>query len=353
MERLGLAGVPQEEWVSWLHHSALSRGEEQLAEVIAGEAGARMTWRTAWSNCRPFGMFGRFGKTDNGASGYPSSAGPTAAQSLAAQAAESHSWPFPETGPPVRDVFDRSRDDISFIRSKQLASGQWLFVGASGTFVVDAERVPEPDLPPVPDGIIEETITRAGIWECPAPALAEGAPSLDWLEATFGRGTCRRLPDDELPTGLVHTESRQFLVEIGLPALSHHLPFMTTVDAAETGLVPMWWPEGAAPREVAGPFYHLGHWTGGNILLDGGTGAVVVDGNTGYSDVILASSLRKFCTLLRLCHEFLVSDFATNHERGDALDSLGEWVEEIDPVTESALIWEHALDTDLCRWVAM
>ncbi|MGW4755611.1 SUKH-4 family immunity protein [Streptomyces chartreusis] len=187
----------------------------------------------------------------------------------------------------------------------------------------------------------------------PGTGIGRGTPSLDWLEATFGRGTCRRLPDDELPTGLVHTESRQFLVEIGLPALSHHLPFMTTVDAAETGLVPMWWPEGAAPREVARPFYHLGHWTGGNILLDGGTGAVVVDGDTGYSDVILAGSLRKFCTLLRLCHEFLVSDFATDHERGDALDSLREWVKVIDPVTEGALIWEHALDTDLCRWVAM
>ncbi|SEC16460.1 SUKH-4 immunity protein [Streptomyces sp. KS_5] len=115
----------------------------------------------------------------------------------------------------------------------------------------------------------------------------------------------------------------------------------------------MLWPEGATPRAVAGPFYHLGFWTGGKVLLDGETGAVVADHDTGYGGAILASSLQKFVILLRLCHEFLVSDFATNYERGDALESLREWIEEIDPITEDALIWEHALDADLNRWVAM
>lgn len=69
--------------------------------------------------------------------------------------------------------------------------------------------------------------------------------------------------------------------------------------------------------------------------------------------MILASSLRKFFILLRLCHEFLVSDFATNYERDDALESLQEWATKIDPVTEDALIWEHALGADLNPWVAM
>lgn len=354
LERLGLGSAPQEEWVAWLHHCALSRGEERLAEAIAREAGVRLPWRTNWSNCRPYGMFGRFGKSDNGASGYPSS-GELTADDIAAQAAESRSWPFPETGPPVRHIFDRSRDDISLLRSKRLESGHWLLVGASGTFIVDVQTVPElqPHLSHMPYPFMEESITQAGVWQCPAPALTEGAPSRSWLEATFGHGTCRRLREDELPTGLVHTESRQFLMETGLPVLSDHLPFMGTIDAAGTGLVPAPWPEDATPPEVTGPFYHLGTWTGGNVLLDGGTGAVVQDGSTGYDDVILASSLRKFFILLRLCHEFLVSDFATNYERDDALESLQEWATKIDPVTEDALIWEHALGADLNPWVAM
>lgn len=356
LERLGLAAAPHDEWVAWLHHCALSRGEEQLVESVAAEAGARLPWRTIWSNCRPYGVFGRFGKSDNGASGYPSSA-ELATEDIAAQAAESRSWPIPAAGPPVRDIFDgwESRDDIGYFRSKRLESGHWLFAGASGAFIVDVQAVPElqPDLPAMPNPFMDSPITRAGVWECPPPALAEGAPSRAWLEATFGRGTCRPLQEDELPAGLVHTESRQFLMETGLPVLAHHLPFMSTIDAAETGLVPMLWPEHAIPADVTGPFYHLGCWGGGIVLLDGGTGAVVADGNTGYGDAILASSLRNFFILLRLCHEFLVSDFATNYERGDALESLQEWANKIEPLTEDALIWQHALDTDLNAWVAM
>ncbi|KUN90405.1 SUKH-4 family immunity protein [Streptomyces caeruleatus] len=354
LERLGLDSAPQEEWVAWLHHCALSRGEERLAEAIVREAGARLPWRTIWSNCRPYGMFGRFGKSDNGALGHPSS-GATRAKDIAAQATESPSWPFPELVPPVRHIFNRSRDDFSHFRSKRLESGHWLLVGSSGTFVVDVQTVPEqqPHLSHMPSAFMEEPITRASVWECPAPALTKGAPSREWLEATFGRGTCRRLREDELPSGLTHEESRQFLMETGLPALSHQLPFMNTIDAAGTGLVPLRWADDAVPTELSGPFYHLGNWTGGNILLDGETGAVVQDGSTGYDDVVLASSLRKFFILLRLCHEFLVSDFATNYERDDALESLQEWATKIDPVTEDALIWEHALDTELNPWVAM
>jgi len=203
------------------------------------------------------------------------------------------------------------------------------------------------------DPFIEASLTRSAVWECPAPARAEGAPSRPWLEATFGRGTCRPLPEEELPDDLTHEESRRFLTETGLPALTDHLPFMDTVDAAEDGLVPVFWPETATPREVEGPFYRVGHWTGGNVLLDGATGTVVVDGDSGYDDVVLAGSLRTFFIVLRLCHEFLVSDFTTNDERGDALESLRAWAEDIEPATEDALIWEHALDADLNRWVEM
>lgn len=354
LERLGLNSAPQEEWVSWLHHCALSRGEEGLAEAVAREAGARLPWRTVWSNCRPFGMFGRFGKSGVGASGYPSSVELTA-ENIAQQGAESGTWPLPETGFPVRHVFNSSRDDFSFLRAKRLESGHWLLVGASGNFAVSVQDGAELEspLPPAPDSFLEDPITKASVWDCPATALAQGAPSREWLEATFGRGTCRRLREDDLPAGLVHAGSREFLMETGLPALPDHLPFVSTIDVAATGLDPVPWPEDAIPPEVAGPFYRVGDWTGGNVLLDGRTGTVVQDGSTGEDRVIMASSLRQFFILLRLCHEFLVSDFATNYERGDALVSLREWAEAIDPITETSAAWEYALDTDLNRWVAM
>ncbi|MGV9642229.1 hypothetical protein [Streptomyces sp. NPDC003514] len=41
------------------------------------------------------------------------------------------------------------------------------------------------------------------------------------------------------------------------------------------------WPDHADPPESDGPFCLLGEWTGGRVLLDGGTGAVVHDYATG------------------------------------------------------------------------
>ncbi|MFD7696003.1 SUKH-4 family immunity protein [Streptomyces sp. NPDC059805] len=215
----------------------------------------------------------------------------------------------------------------------------------------DTQQVARPPL--LTEPFIEEPITQAAAWECPAPALAPDAPSREWLEATFGHGTCRTLREDELPTGLVHADSRRFLTRTGLPFLPHHLPFMGTIDAAATGLVTTLWSGCTTSPEVPGPFFHLGQWTGGDVFLDGQTGAVVQDGGTGYDEVVVAGSLRTFLVLLRLCHEFLVSDFATNNEREDALESMQEWAKTIDPATEDLPIWEEALDTDLCGWVAM
>ncbi|WP_192806229.1 SUKH-4 family immunity protein [Streptomyces sp. SS1-1] len=349
LEELGLASVPHEEWASWLHHCALSRGEERLAEDIVREVGNRMPWRTTWSNCRPFGMFGRFGKSNVGALGHPSTGG-TEERVRAALTEGSREAAGPESRPPVRHIFDRGRDDISLFEFQRLPCGDWLLDGASGLFVIEAgldtQQRPRPS--PLAEPFIEEPITQAAVWECPAPALAPDAPSREWLEATFGHGTCRTLREDELPTGLVHADSRRFLTRTGLPFRPHHLPFMSTIDAAATGLVTTPWSGYTTSPEAPGPFFHLGQWTGGDVFLDGRAGAVVQDGSTGYDEVVVAGSLRTFLILLRLCHEFLVSDFATNNEREDALEGLQEWAKTIDPATEESPIWEEALDTDLC-----
>ncbi|WP_181890437.1 SUKH-4 family immunity protein [Streptomyces sp. M7] len=253
----------------------------------------------------------------------------------------------PESRPPVRHIFDRSRDDVSLFECQRLPCGDWLLEGASGFFTIevepDAQQRARPSL--LAEPYIEEPITQAAVWKCPAPALAEDAPSREWLEAPFGHGTCRQLREDELPTRLVHADSRRFLIETWLPFLHRHLPFMSTINEAATGLVTMPWSGYSTSPEAPGPFFHLGEWTGGNVFLDGETGAVVQDGSTGYDEVVMAGSLRTFLILPRLCQEFLVSDFATNDEREDALESVQEWTKAIDPATEDSLIWEHALDT--------
>ena len=123
------------------------------------------------------------------------------------------------------------------------------------------------------------------------------------------------LSEGELPQGLSDSDSRQFLTGVGWPHLTDQLPFLRTVDLAETGLMDVPWPDDVGPPDGAGPFYLLGEWTGGQVLLDGGTGAVVHGCTTGYASWSLATGSRQFCILVRLYDALLKGPFHTPAER--------------------------------------
>ncbi|WP_372500319.1 SUKH-4 family immunity protein [Streptomyces panaciradicis] len=78
-------------------------------------------------------------------------------------------------------------------------------------------------------------------------ASARTAPARSWLDASFGQGTCRRLPESALPIDLVHEGSRHFLTTVGLPELTDHLPFVRTIGVDRTG------QRAPQPPRVGGP----------------------------------------------------------------------------------------------------
>lgn len=349
LEQLGLAAAPHAEWVAWLHHSALNRGDEPLARSIVAEAGGQLPWKTVWTQCRPFGTFGRPAESEAVRADPPPE---EASGSIDfPELAESHSWRLRAVGPPVRHIFDGRMGASRPFRSKAVSDTEWLISGPTGPFVVDVTTRPgeRPHLEALPEPFVGP-ITEAALWRCPAQAMARDAPTRSWLEGSFGPGVCRVLSEDELPSGLTDSNGREFLTSVGWPSLTDQLPFVQTTDLAKTRLVEVPWPENVDPPESEGPFYHLGEWTGGNVLLDGVTGAVVQDYSTGYSSFILSTSLRQFCTLLRLYHEFLTSPFYTPAERADARRSLRQWAEDIDSAIEDADHWEHVFDGDLDFW---
>ncbi|MFC9237427.1 SUKH-4 family immunity protein [Streptomyces decoyicus] len=331
LEELGLASAPHPEWVAWLHQATASRGNEAPARSMAA-AGIALPWRTVWSRCRPYGTFG------------PS---PQPYEETAEGIPVSRSWPRSETAPPVRNILGSAHP----FRSKPQSNGEWLIAGPTGPFAVamDTEPRENPRLSAMPEPFVGP-LTSPGEWACPAPALAQDGPSQSWLEATFGRHTCRVLEESRLPAGLSEETARHFLTTTGLPALPDQLPFMSTVDLQESGLVDVPWPEDTEQPQRDGPFYALGEWTGGTILLDGTTGAVVQDGSTGYASTTFATSLRQFCVLIRLYHELLISNFNTPHEYRDARNSVRAWAEEIDAAVPDADHWEHVFDGDLDTW---
>ncbi|MFG2207464.1 SUKH-4 family immunity protein [Streptomyces sp. NPDC048638] len=330
---LGLASAPHQEWVAWLHQATVSRGNEALAGPMAA-ASVGLPWRTVWSRCRPFGAFGFSAPPyEEDSEGIP----------------VSRSWPHGETAPPVRNALGAAHP----FRAKRKADGEWLIAGPTGSFAVamDTNQGESTHLEAMTDHFVGP-ITTAAEWEIPTPALAHDAPSQSWLEATFGPHSCRTLSEADLSDGLRDADARRFLATTGLPALSDQLPFMSTVDLREMGLVETSWPEESWKPDSDGPFYLLGEWTGGTIFLDGATGTVLQDYNTGYRSVALANSLRQFCTLLRLYHELLISNFNTPHEHRDARNSVRIWAEQVDSLVEDADHWEHVLNGDLDSWGA-
>ncbi|MEU8783654.1 SUKH-4 family immunity protein [Streptomyces sp. NPDC048637] len=331
LEELGLASAPHPEWLAWLHHATVSRGNEALARSMA-EAGITLPWRTVWSRCRPYGTFG------------PS---PRPYTETPEGIPVSRSWPRSETAPPVRNVLGLAHP----FRSRSRTNGDWLIAGPTGHFAVttDTEPSESPDLLAMPEPFVG-AITTAGEWVCPVPALTQTGPSRAWLEAAFGDRACRVLLESQLPAGITAEGARRFLTTTGLPALSDQLPFMSTVDLRESGLVESPWPEDTQEPESGGPFYILGAWTGGKVLLDGTTGAVLQDGETGYQSTTLASSLRQFCILIRLYCGLLISNFHTPHEYRDARNSVRSWADEIDSAVADADHWEQVFDGDLDSW---
>ncbi|MDQ8707000.1 SUKH-4 family immunity protein [Streptomyces sp. LHD-70] len=355
LERLGLASTPHEEWVSWLRHCALNRGRNDLVRAI-DETGSRLPWRTTWSTCRPFGLFGRVKEPLGGAAGR-SADGVTAtdAEQFSSLAAGYGSWPAPETEPPVREVLHYHQVDFTWTGhnelrargSMRLSDREWLLVHPSGAFAVRvaAEFAKAGgQTPPAAGEPYVEPITHSALWQCPQQALEADAPTRTWMEATFGPGTCHPVSANDLPADLTHAGTRRFLTEAGLPALSAQLPFVSTADLSETTLLRTSWPDEDVPPPSAGPFFRVGEWVEAQVLLDGSTGVVYQDCSTAYETVTLASGLRQLCILLRLYHEFLISDFTTIFERRDALRSFRRWANAIDPATEDADHWEHVLD---------
>ncbi|MEU9502736.1 SUKH-4 family immunity protein [Streptomyces sp. NPDC048196] len=331
LEALGLAHAPQSEWGAWLHQATVSRGNEALAQAMAS-AGTPLLWRTVWSRCRPYGTFG------------PS---PQAYEESSEGIPVSRSWPRNPSSPPVRHILGSAHP----FRTTPESDREWLVAGPTGPFAieVDADVLVESAPPALPEPFVG-TITKSAEWACPAAALDTEAPSKLWLESTFGDGTCCLVRESDMPPGLTHAETRQFLATTGLPSLTDQLPFMSLVNLCESPLIEGEWPEEAEPLDGDGHLFVLGDWTGGTILLDGATGQVLQDLRTGYETPVLASGLRQFCTLLRLYHELLISNFNTPHEYVDARASLRAWAEEIDPVVEDADHWDQVFDGDLDTW---
>ncbi|MEV0371877.1 SUKH-4 family immunity protein [Streptomyces sp. NPDC050636] len=394
-EREGIDPRSHGDWISWLHWAAVTRGLTEVASGLAASA-VDMPWRTLWSRWRPHGTFGRipsevgkilfYDQLQAGVIGeepvaaarkvlqWDTMGGPLDDRYLErafrvtdgievtppaplqlhyengeevriggasgwVSAASAEVPEYPETSPPWTP---RTGDPVV-----PAGAGRWLIGGHGGLYAVELQASTDPDVDMRARGPLLGPVTDMATWQCPEAALAADGPSRFWLEGIFGSGACRTVQESDLPAGVRNERARRFLTTVGMPSLPKEIPFMSTVALDEQGLVPVEWPADAPAPESEGPFYHLGFWTGGMVLLDGSSGAVLQDTNSGYSSEVLASSLLQFTTLLALYREYFTSLFSTEAEVRDARWSLREWAERIDPVTEDGDHWDDVLDGSL------
>ncbi|MFE6625049.1 SUKH-4 family immunity protein [Streptomyces sp. NPDC057740] len=233
--------------------------------------------------------------------------------------------------------------------------GRWVLSGAGGVFAISVQEAEGTAQDMYPKRPLVAAHTRPGPWPLPpsASAALRGEGMRDWLEETFGAGTCHRLAEDQLPQGLDDPAARRFLTETGLPEISDFLHLAIT-PRGDRPLAAVTWPSAGrdVPRQrrakseapSSGPFYELGTWMYSRLLLDGTTGRLYRDTTGGSPDPVAGSSLTQFFTMVRLYDEFRRTHFPYAADHKDALHNLARWCEQIDGAAARAETWSLILE---------
>ncbi len=341
LDLLGVRPDPAQrgEWLAALHHRLLSQGADSPAGELAAElaAVADLPWRTVWSRWFPSGRSGSVrpvpGPVEAARPGLLDGRPVVVSVDLdvpdedvdagIVPARTAYVWdratgelisgPYRRTAqqpdvPAVRseDGWERLSQSQGRLRANGVAlaprfpfevtggarSGEELLLaGTNGLFRIELLAPVDPDAP----GWASEPLVESFAFEAPRELPREvSAPTAAWLAEPF---TGRWQPmADELPEGLVDAGARDFLAGIGVP-LAAGRGTLWTGHLPEEGLQE--WDresdEDGGPRHL----YRIGQWQGGDLLLDGACGEVLLEDFGGETEHA-AESLLVFFTMLRL-----------------------------------------------------
>ncbi|MDC2958786.1 SUKH-4 family immunity protein [Streptomyces gilvifuscus] len=376
LDALGVAPASHAEWLSLLHLVALSQGDTERARALTESADA-LPWRTVWTNWRAPGRLHRLGP-DIPAVKRISASAHTVTTTFAdrtslewdassGQRVESdNSLADIAPSPPLWHAEDpswnllrlRLSEDPAFVRAVQ-APSLWaaacvgrlvVMAGDRGLYAVepDAHRSGSTGLPALPS-----VGPRCKIRPRPFDKTA-CEPTRARVNNVFTAETTPTLSDEQLPSGLTHEPTRRFLKEVGFPAVSGFYG-LDTHHLLDTGLVKHAWEGTKAFRTPVGdgPFYTLGSWIGGILLLDGPTGRVLRQSRPGAvddmqpGDPLAGSSLASFVAMVCLQWEYMRAYTTSGGLDGaDLLAELTSWLSALDPAAATTRNWGHVLDSD-------
>ncbi|MEU2631989.1 hypothetical protein ABZ641_34060, partial [Kitasatospora sp. NPDC007106] len=346
----GLAApASHEEWLAWVHHALVSRGQDEAADRVA--ARASLPWRTVWSRWQ-----------------WPSGLAPLAdpipladevhlvereegGVAFAIRREDEDDWDVEHEwlwdvgtgeflGGPGEDLLEEVEEDDGTGRAVRRVNGAWssfdaseraelarrlpwvpgavdeavqcapsgtpggtlwVFSGRCGLFgaLVDEERMAR--LPSVPHSNPGYGVAGRAAWPEPALPLT-GAVSREALEQdwAFGPGACHPLAEERIPAAIRDDGTRRFMAEGGW-LLTDGLAGLRTTDIASQALR----PADGDPELLEG----LGTFQGAPILLNGRTGEVHHGFRTGEGDTfpLMAGSLDRFLRIVLLHHAALTA----------------------------------------------
>ncbi|MFE6889809.1 SUKH-4 family immunity protein [Streptomyces sp. NPDC057694] len=387
-----LPSTSSSECASWLHHLAVCRGDFDAAQAIAAAAGP-LPWHTVWANCRAFGdpnppptytsgLLGVRYEARDGNEGGDGGGYLVTENDLF----EIQKW-HPETGKLVTDASGFSGPAVC---GAAFGPAKWKVEPAAGELRLTLAADPQVtcSLPahyeecgetvvPVGDLVIVGTERGLYAMEVDAqwaarhstpPYLPKLAPLGDILPRPYDADECRVsrerlaevfgadrvhvIPDRDLPSGLTHGPTRDFLSRTGFPHVEDLLS-TATLDLTASGLREQAWDEvrrGCVPLGD-GPLYRIGEWMGGALLLDGSTGQVLrrptnrsMDSGISPADVLAGSGLETFTMMVTLqWRRMRAYDHASSADAEDLLRELGAWFAGIDPEAAATINWQHQL----------
>ncbi|UQA95318.1 SUKH-4 family immunity protein [Streptomyces halobius] len=361
----GIAPPSQREWAAWLHLMAVARGDANRAREIES-SGVRLPWKVRWTHWRPPGgwqarftepgsivsltavrkdkrdlvvSFGEFTRAiriwdlETGEQEFPAFA-----EELPQEVAESLSWPGSRTTPITAQQLRKAAVpsglqglDEDLLSCSLTLGGLRLLAGSGGIIALESTgsthstdathstgptRSTDPTRPTDPTHSNDPTRpahpvelaplrNEALVWPYRPvndPVLAEAEPlTRQALDELFGSDFTQRVPAGSLPSGLTDETAQRILTEIGLPPVD--VVGLGLDPIAETGLREVAWPAAAPESGRTGPFFRIGKWWGGTVVIDGGSGEVLrtpsEDEPPAWSDdFVVASHLEKFLTMV-------------------------------------------------------
>ncbi|UYB42322.1 SUKH-4 family immunity protein [Streptomyces sp. Je 1-4] len=328
----GVVPASQTAWAAWLHLMATARGDEDFVAGLLA-SGIRLPWKAVWTRWRPPGGFhtsflapGVVGETAEvrwhgrpavAALGTPEVdvsiwdaqtgeplAGPWPEDSVVPEDAQAAlTWPDESgTGDPITTlaaleaaVPGTDTAHPSLLSAPVLTVGELAILGGPGGLFALAPAKGWEETAGTPCRAPLSGPYAAAGPTTPRHATPPGAAD---LRAVVGGDAFRPVKEDQLPAGLAEDGAREVLTGIGVPAFDESGLRLAPDDDAF--LTEFTWPDDAAEDpESEGPFFRLGRWMGGDVVLDGTGGAVfrVTDEDDPVDGALVASSLENFLAM--------------------------------------------------------